>query len=218
MPLITGEPEGQQLAQNSLSIDGATNLWFQSLVNNAQPLHNPDGDGFYWGMSGTTQDPAIALGCITDVSLADNVEVNDVRCDTDGVRDTIQRRNYVEFVFTLQTLFPLTTIRDVLHLGPITSSGGVEKAGIGDINNQRFVRVYAAMVYDEDSGDFLNFSLHRAKFVNAWTINMRYGESWQITGLRIRAFAETTAENSSSAIPNAQKFGTIIRADASLIA
>ena len=217
MPLITGEPIGLQLAQNDLFIEGAPNIWVQSLGNNATPLNDPDGDGFFWGMSGTTADPAISLGCITDVSLADNLTVNDVQCDTDGVKDTIQRRNYIEFVFQLQTLFPLTTLRDILHTGAITSSGGVEKVGIGDINQQRFLRLYAAVVYDPNTGDYLNFTLHKAKFVDAWTIAMRYGEAWQIQGLRVRAFAETTADNSSATMPAAQKFATIIRADPSLI-
>jgi len=217
MPLITGEPVGQQLAQDTLFLEGAPNIWIQSLVNNATPLNNPDGDGFFWGMSGTTTDPAISLGCITDVSLADNLTINDVQCDTDGVKDTIMRRNYVEFVFQLQTLFPLTTIRDVLRTGAVTSSGGVEKVGLGSINQQRFLRLYAARVYDPDTGDYLNFTLHKCKLVDAWTIDMRYGEAWKITGLRVRGFAETTADNSSSAIPDAQKFATIIRADPSLI-
>ena len=217
MPLITGEPVGNILSQNDLYIEGAPNIWVQSLVNNASPLNNPDGDNFFWGMSGTAADPAISLGCITDVSFADNLTINDVQCDTDGVKDTIMRRNYVEFVFQLQTLFPLSTLRDILRTGAITSSGGVEKVGIGDINQQRFLRLYAALVYDPDTGDYLNFTLHKCKFVDAWTIAMRYGEPWQIQGLRVRAFAETTADNSSAVMPAAQKFATIIRADPSLI-
>lgn len=217
MPLITGEPQGQIDSQSSVYLEGAPNVWIQSLVNNATPLNNPDIDGFYWGMSGTVNSPAIAIGCITDVSLQDNLTLNDVQCDTDGVRDTIMRRNYLDFVFQVQTLFPLSTIRDILRSGAVTSSGGVEKVGIGDINQQRSLRLYAALVYDSDTGDYLNITLHKSKFVDAWTIAMRYGEPWIIQGIRVRAFAETTADNSSAAIPATQKFATIIRADPSLI-
>jgi hypothetical protein len=70
--------------------------------------------------------------------------------------------------------------------------------------------VYAPKVYNEDVGDYFVIHLHKAKFVEAWTINMPFGSPWQITGLRVRAYADTTK-------PSTQQFGVIVRSDASEI-
>jgi len=208
MALITGTPLGTIVSQEELYIDGAPNLWFQD--DRANPLHNPDADSFYWGLSGTTLYNVIALGCVDTVVLADNLTLNDVMCDSVGVKQTIMRRNYLELTLNISTLFPLATIRHILRGGPVTSGSGVEKMGLGVIDNNIFFRVYGAKVYDQDTGDYVNFTLHRARFVDAWSLAFRYGQQWQLTGIKVRGYAKDT-------YPEAQQFATVIRADAGAI-
>ena len=209
MALITGTPIGVTTSQDELYLDRAPNIWFQ-YEPATNPQNNPDADGFYWGITGSETYPAIELGCMENVQLADNLTMNDVRCDTVGVKDTIMSRNYLEFTLAISTLFPLSTIRDILRGGAVTVSGAVEKMGLGQIDNTRFFRVYAALVYDQDAGDYLSMTFHKCKFVDNWTIPMVYGDNWQIQGIRIRAYAKDT-------LPSTQQFATIIRADPSLI-
>jgi len=52
--------------------------------------------------------------------------------------------------------------------------------------------------------------LHKCKFVDAWTINMPFGNPWTLTGLKLRAFADTTKSTT-------QQFGVMLRSDASVI-
>jgi hypothetical protein len=78
--------------------------------------------------------------------------------------------------------------------------------GIGTINNNRFYMAYCPKVYDPDTGDYVVFHLHRAQFVDAWTINMKGGEAWTTTGLKLRAYADDTK-------PAAQQFGVVVRLD-----
>lgn len=204
MALITGSPVGNVTTQDEIYIEGAPNLYIQQ--TEATPLFNPDAASFYWGMSGTTAYPVFQIGCIQDVSLTEGVTMNAIRCDSIGDKGVIQRRDYVEFNFTILSLFDLATLRHMLNLSTVTSSGGLEKVGIGAINNNRYYMAYAPRVYDPDTGDYLLFHLHRAQFVDAWTINMRGGEAWNVTGLKLRAFADESK-------PAASMFGTIVRAD-----
>ena len=203
MPLVTGSPQGNVDVQDEIYLEGAPYIYFQDY--RASPLNNPDADGYYWGLSGTSVYPVYNLGCVNDVSLTEDVTVNNIRCDNIGDKSVVQRRNYVEFVFTLQTIFPLIELRHLLGLSVATVGGGLEKVGIGGINNNLNYMVYAPKVYDDDSGDYLLFHLHKAKPVDAWTIGMGI-DGWKITGLKFRAFADSTK-------PDAAKFGTIIRAD-----
>lgn len=206
--LVTGTPIGNIVVQEELYVEGAPFIFIQDYT--ATPLRNPDADGYYWGMSGTSTYPVYELGCVLDVSLTEGLTMNDVRCDTVGVKDTIQRRDYVEFNLTIQSVFPLTALRHILNLSTPTTGTDIEKVGIGGINNSRSYMVYAPKVYDEDTGDILIFHLNKAKFVDAWTIEFRYGEPWSVTGLKIRAYADSTK-------PTAQRFGSIIRSDASAL-
>jgi hypothetical protein len=208
-PLVTGAPVGNIAAQEEVYLDGAPYLYFQDAT--ANPLNNPDGDGFYWNLSGTSTYPVYRVGCIQDVSLTEGLTINQVRCDTIGDKATIQRRDYVEYAFSFQSLFPLTALRHLLKLGSAPTVGtGYEKVGIGGINNNQFYHFYTPKVYDEENGDYVAIHLHRAQFVEAFTVTMRSGEPWMVEGLRIRAYADET-------MPAAQKFGTIIRADASAL-
>ena len=210
MALITGSPISAYTSQEDIYLESAPTLFFQDAE--ANPFNNPDSDGFYWQLSGTSTYGVFEIGCITDVSLADNITMNDVLCDNIGVKDTLQQRNYVEFNLTVQSFFPFEILTNILRGGAVTNNAGenTSKFGIGKINNNQFWMVWAPKVYDESVGDYLGFQLHKAKFVDAWTINMPFGSPWQAAGIKLRAFADTDK-------PSAQQFVTVIRADISVL-
>lgn len=204
MTITTGSPQGSGITQEELYLEGAPFIYFQD--DRANPLNNPDAQGYYWGLSGTTTYPWYLLGCIQDVSLTEGITMNDVRCDTVGVKDTIQKRDYVEFQLTVLSQLPLSVARHMMNLSPATSGTGYETVGIPQINNSIHYHVYAPKVYDESVPAWLMFYLHRAKFVDAWTMNMVYGGSWTLTGIKLRAYA-------ADAYPASQLFGVIKRFD-----
>lgn|SRR5574341_68734 len=206
--LVTGSAVGNVISQEELYLEGSPYIYFQD--NRATPLFNPDAQNYYWGMSGTTTYPAYLLGCIQDVTLTQGLTMNDVRCDTIGVKDTIQKRDYIEFGLTVLSQLPLTVIRHLMNLSVPTTGAGFETVGIGQINNSIFYHVYAPKVYDDSAAGWLMFNLHRAKFVDAWTLNMVYGGSWTLTGIKLRAYADDTK-------PANQVFGVIRRADPDLV-
>lgn len=208
MALITGTPLGNIDNQDDIYIEGAPDIWFQDAT--ADELNNPDANTYYWGLSGTTTYPVYGIGCVQDVSLTDNLTVNAIRCDNLGDKGVIQKRNHLEFNVTINTLLPLTTLRHILRASAPLVSTGLEKMGIGKVNNNLYYHVYLAKVYDEDVGDYVSITLHRAQFVNASTINMRAGEPWQVTGISIWAFADSTK-------PTGQQFATVIRSDLSAL-
>jgi hypothetical protein len=82
--------------------------------------------------------------------------------------------------------------------------------GIGKINNNRFFHLYVPKVYDDDTGDYLIFHIHKAQFVDAWNIGMRSGDPWQVSGVKLRAYADDTK-------PANQVFATVVRLDPSAI-
>lgn len=208
MSLVTGTPIGNVVSQEDIFIEGAPEIYFQS--NNATPLFNPDAQSYYWGLSGTVANPVYNIGCPLDVSLTEGVTMNDVRCDTVGVKDTIQRRDYIDLVFTFSSMFPLSVLAKVLNLSTANVTTGIERVGIGAINNTLKYMVYCPRVYDESSGDYLLLHLHKAKFVDAWTINFQYAQPWQGTGIKLRAYADTTK-------PANQLFGVFLRSDLSAL-
>lgn len=205
--LVTGSAIGNEIAQEELYIEGSPFIYFQD--NRANPRFNPDPQNYYWGLSGTTTYPAYLLGCIQDVKLTQGLTMNDIRCDTIGVKDTIQKRDYVEFQFTILSLMPLTVLRHVLNLSAPTTGTGFETVGIGQIDNTQHYMVYAPKVYDAAAAGWLMFHLHKAKFVDAWDLNFKYGDSWTATGLKLRAYAEDSK-------PANQIFGVVRRADPDL--
>jgi hypothetical protein len=208
MTLSTGTPGGLGTSQEEIYIEGAPTIFFQDY--RATPLFNPDAQGYHWGLSGTVAYPWQELGCITDVKLTEDVTMNDVRCDTVGVKDTIQKRNYVEFSATIVSLFPFSVLSKLMNLSPATVTTGVETVGIGQIDNTIHYMVYAPKVYSETDNDWLMFHLHKAKFVDAWELPFTYGEAWKMTGIKIRAYADDTK--------NAKElFGVIRRVDQSAI-
>jgi hypothetical protein len=202
--LSTGTPLGGGLSQESLFVEGAPTIFFQDY--RATPLHNPDGQGYYWGLSGTATYGWKELGCITDVKFSEDVTMNDVRCDTVGVK----KRNFVEFTATIVSLFPFSELAAIMNLSPATVGTGYETIGIGQINNDQYYMMYAPKIYNEVDNDWLMFHLHKAKFVDAWELPFTYGEAWKLTGIKIRAFFDETK-------PSGQNFGVIRRADQSAL-
>jgi len=207
MGLITGTPLGTITSQSELYIEGAPYIYFQDY--SATELSNPDAQGFYWGLSGTSVYPVYNIGCVQDVSLGEDVTMNMVRCDTVGDKDAIQKRNHLEVTLSITTLLPLSVLSHILKASiPVSTGGVLEEMGIGNIPNSRKYHIYMPKVYDEDTGDYLAITLHKAKFVDAFSIAMRQGEPWQVTGIKLFAFADDTK-------PSTQQFATIIRSDAS---
>lgn len=207
-PLVTGAPVGSINAQEELYITDAPYLYFQDAV--ANPLNNPDAQGYYWNLSGTVAQPVYRIGCIQGVSLAEGLTINQVRCDTVGDKDTIQRRDYVEIAFTFTSLFPLSALRHIMNWSVPDVGTGYEKVGIGSISNTQFYHVYAPKVYDDVAADYVAFHGHRAKFVDVKTINMRSGEPWLVEGVKLRCYADETK-------PSGQRFMSVLRFDSSAL-
>lgn len=210
MALVTGSALGTVTAQEDIYFEGAPTIYIQQYE--ANPYYNPDADGFYWQLSGTATYNVYEIGCPVDVSMTEGLTINDVLCDTVGVKDTVQQRNYVEFAFSLKSLLPLSVMRVLLNFGTVVENAGLntEKMPIGKINNNLRWHLYAPKVYDEDNADYIWIYLHKAKFVDAWTIPMTFGQNWQANGIKLRAYADTTK-------PAAQQFGMWGRSDASVL-
>ena len=211
MALVTGAAIGNIVEQDSeILVEGAPWIYLQDYQ--ADHLNNPDGDGYYWGLSGTTTYPVYSLACYEDVGLGEDLTVNAVRCDKVGDLAVIQKLNHLEFTFALSTLFPLTTSRPILRGSEVfvDQVNGLEKMGIGPINNAQFWRLYLPKVYDEDNGDYVSITIHRVQFVDAWTIAMPSGDKWMIGGITAWGLVDED-------LPSAQQFATIIRADLSAI-
>lgn len=210
MSLVTGTPLGTITSQEDLYIQGAPTLYIQDYT--AGEAYAPDAQGFYWCLTGTVTYPITEVGCIADVSMTENLTINDVRCDSVGIKNTVQQRDSLDFVFTIKSFFPFTTLRHFVKGGTVTTTTAnhTEKFGLGKINNNLYYHAYAPAVYDEDVGDLVSITLHRCKFVDAWTWNMPFGDQWNLTGLKLRAFADST-------LPSAQQFATVVRCDASVI-
>lgn len=210
MPLVTGTPLGQINTQDDLYIDTAPTIFFQERCTGVNPLFNPDGDGFYWQLSGTTTCPVHELRCYDTVQWAGTYEINAIRCDTTGDQGAIQKLNSLDLTFNLKTMFPLDTLRHILRGGAVTTTAGAtEKMGIGQPNNNRFFRVYFPSIYDEENGDYVAVTIHKAQFVETWTVAFNYGQP-STMGVTVRGFADTS-------LPAAQLFATVIRADPSAI-
>ena len=207
MSLVTGTPYSAVSAQEEIYLDGAPNIYFQD--NAADPLFNPDANGYYWGMSGTAAYAVKELACVTEVAFGQGVTANDIRCDTIGLKGTIQRRDYVELTFTLQSMLPLSTYSQLAGFSTAVVGSGRESVGIGEFDNTQYWMVYAPKVYNADVGDYLLIHLHRCQFVEPGELQMRYGEPW-MQSFSLRGYADTTKLSTMS-------FGTIIRSDLSAI-
>lgn len=207
--LVTGTPFGTIEASEDIYLDTAPTVYFQDR-DNGHYWFNPDSDGFYWSLSGTTAYPVWELGCYEGFTMNGNVTMNAIRCDTDGDTAVVQKLDYIDVTFTLKALFPLSKLAHIIHGGPVTTGSGMEKMGLGQINNNAYYRVYFPSVYDEAAGDYVAFTGHRVQFVDSWTLTIPYGNQPQLTGIKMRLFADTD-------MPAAQKFATVIRSDLSAI-
>jgi len=216
MALVTGSPIGNVITQDELYVQSAPPIFYQDNDSGSGPgtvglLNTPDGNGFYWGLSGTTNNPVYQLGCVTDVAIAGNIEMNNIRCDTVGDKGVIQRLNYIDVTFTLQTLFPLTSLRAIIRGGAVTTAGSLtEQMGIGQPNNNKYYYVWMPSVYDEDSGDYLAWTGFRGQFVDSWQLSYSYAQNTNL-GVTLRLFADESK-------PADQLFASVLRADASAIA
>jgi len=207
MALVTGTPVGTTTSSEDVYIDSAPNIYIQDRT--AGPWYNPDSDGFYWQLSGTSSYPVYEIGCPVDVSFSENLTINDVLCDNVGVKATIQQRNYLQLTFTVKTFFPLSTLRILLKGGAVTETAPTQKFGFGPVNNNTFWQVYCPRVYDTDAGDYVWIHMHKCQFVDAFTIAMPFGDQWNVA-VQLRGYADTVK-------PSAQQFGMFGRADASVI-
>jgi hypothetical protein len=112
----------------------------------------------------------------------------------------------------VQSFFPLEILTEILKGGAVTEDAAahVSKFGFGKIDNSQRWMVWCPKVYNEDVGDYVAIHLHKAKFVDAFSIDMPFGSPWQVSGVMLRAFADTGK-------PSASQFGTFLRSDASVI-
>ncbi len=209
MALATGTPLGLIESQEDIYIEGAPFFYFQERENGHYE-HNPDGDGFYWGMSGTTGAPVYQAGCYEDVSWAEDRTVNTVRCDAVGDKAAIMKRNFLDLTLTLTSLFPLTSLKHMIHGSEVTETPGeTEKMGLGDIDNATYYRVYMPKVYDEAAADYVCITGHKCQFIGALELAMSGDNRWGLS-VTVRFLADDD-------VPAAQKFATIIRLDPSAI-
>ena len=199
-------PTGTIITADDLFLEGGPDFWFGGVSKNS-----PDSDGFYSGITGTAGTPIYKIGCYTDFRWRDNIQMTDVRCDTIGVKQTIQKRNYLECSFTLMALMPLRVLKNIVRGGTVTvnATEHTEKMGLGLIDNSVVFPCFFAKVYDTAVDDFVSVTGHRCQFVDVWEIAMQYGAPWTL-GVRLRMFADDTK-------PDAQKFATVIRLDPSMV-
>jgi hypothetical protein len=208
MTLVTGTPFSAVTAQEDIYLEGAPTIYFQDA--RATPGYNPGPSGFYWQLSGTATYPVYEIGCPTDVSFTENITMNDVLCDNVGVKAVVQQRNYFEFNFSIMSFFPLTVLTNLLNGGTVVSATPSQFMPLGKINNDQFWHLYAPKVYNEIDGDYVWIYMHKTQFVDAFSIAMTLGTPWKLTGLKMRAFVDSTK-------PAAQQFGMFGRADKSVI-
>lgn len=207
MPILANEntPTGTLNQQENIYIEGGPDLYFGGVSK-----YSPDTNGYYWGITGTPAKPVYKVGCYENFQLADNTTVNEIRCDTVGVKGTIVRRNYLEASFDLKALLPLSELRHLLRWSSslaVPASDG-EYAGIGTINQQDYHKIYFSRIYDPDAGDWVSFTGHRCQFAWNGAIQMRYGDTWMV-GVQARFYADET-------LPSDQQFATVVRFDASV--
>jgi hypothetical protein len=191
-------------SQEDQYIEGAPAIFIQD-TRGPGLYYSPDADGYYWGLTGSAAYPVYEIGCYEGVQLADNLEINTIRCDRDGDSATIMKRNYIELNFTLKSLLPLEIVAPLLNWSDVLTTSGFEKTGIGIIDNNRFLRAALIKVYDPTNSDYVYFMIHRGQMVQNSTIDYTYGQPWQVD-VTLRGYADTTK-------PDNQKFATVIRHD-----
>jgi hypothetical protein len=207
MTIATGSPLGNILSQEEIYVEGSPYVYIQDY--RAGPLRHPDANGYYYGMSGSSAYPVYNLGCIQNTKMTEDVTLNQIRCDTEGDKAVVQKRNYLQFEFDLISQLPLSVTKVLMNMFNSTTVSGAEYVGIGKINNAVFYMLYAPKVYDDSVSDWLLIHLHKCQITGNFTWD--FGVSgWKLTGIQIRAFADSTK-------PEAALFGTIVRFDPSAL-
>jgi len=207
-------PTGPITVTEDLYLTGGPRVFFQPYYNAAGAVcaerFAPDGGGFHWGLSGTSLCPIYEVGCYEDFQIVDTITRNPVSCDSLGTVDEIMRRDSVELQFTMKSLLPFSLLAQVLSGGTPTldATEEAEKFGMGEVPDRLF-HVYLSRVYDSIVGDFVSFTGHRARFVEASPLAMPFAEQWNIAVV-MKLFADRTK-------PSTQYFGTWIRYDPSVL-
>jgi hypothetical protein len=202
----SGTPLGHTHSQEEIYLEGAPYLYLQDYA--ADSYFHPDLAGYYWNMSGSTAYPIYALGCIQNVKMTEDVTLNMIRCDTDGDRAAIQRRNYIDMEFELVSLLPLAITKILMNFFDSTVVAGGEYVGMGKINNNKYWMLYAPKIYDDVTGYWIMAHFHRCQVVGNFTWDMNIN-GHKLTGIKVRAFWDTTK-------PAAAGFGTLFRSDATI--
>jgi hypothetical protein len=207
MTIATGSPLGNILSQEEIYVEGSPYIYIQDY--RAGPLRAPDANGYYYGLSGTNTYPVYNLGCILNTKLTEDVTLNQIRCDTEGDKAVVQKRNYLEVQFELVSQLPLSVTKVLMNMFDSTTVSGKEYVGIGKINNTVFYMLYAPKVYDDATGDWLLIHLNKCQITGNFTWDMNV-TGWKLTGIVIRAFADSTK-------PANQLFGVVARNDPSAL-
>lgn len=205
----TATPVGPILTSESIYLEGGPTIWMQDWL--ATYEHNPDGDGAYWGLSGTAAANVAEVGCYDDLQLRDARSETQVKCAAAGIVAVMQRRDNFELAFTLKGLLPLSQLQPFLGGGTVVHNAveESEKMPLGTLPQNTFYHVYMSRVYDETTGDFVAFAFHKVQVVEATPLAMPYGDAWSLQ-VRMMIMADT-------AKPAAHRFGEIIRYDPSVL-
>jgi hypothetical protein len=215
MALVTGTPLGNLIQQDTIYLDSAPPIFFQdsddgSGVGTVGLLNTPDANGFYWGLSGTVNNPVYQLGCIEGIQLSANIDQTNIRCDTSGDQGMIQKVSALSLTATVKTLLPFTTLRHIIRGGAVTTvSGQTEQFGIGQVNNQKYYYLWLPSVYDPDNGDYFAITGFKCQFTESWAIDFAYGAPSTV-GINLMMFADETK-------PSDQLYASLIRRDPSAI-
>jgi hypothetical protein len=203
MPLVTGTPVGNIVSQEELYLEGSPYLYLQDY--RATPYRHPDANGYYYGLSGTSTYPVYSLGCIQNTKMTEDVTLNMIRCDTVGDKEALQRRNYIEMEFELNSQMPLSVSKILMNFFDSTTVSGAEFVGMSKINNNIHWMLYAPKVYDEVAGYWILMHLAKCKIVGNWTWDLNIN-GWKLTGIKVRALIDETK-------PANQMFGVLARFD-----
>lgn len=210
MTLSTGTatPTGQIITGEGIYIEGGPEVYFQSY--DAGEANTPDSNGLYWGLSGTVTYPVYQIECYDNLQMIDDVAEKMITCQNLGEVDALQRRNHLQLTFTLKSLLPFDVLSRVLRGGAVTvdAGDGTEGFGLGEIRSL-FYHIFFSRIYDQDTGDFLSVTFHKAKFTEASPLSTPYADAWSIP-VKMTAFADNTK-------PRDQRFGTVLRLDPSQI-
>lgn len=210
MTLATGTstPTGQIITGDGIYIEGGSDVYFQDAA--ATLANNPDSDGFYYGLSGTSTYPIYQFECYDDFQLTDDVTMNPITCQNLGEVGSSQRRNHLGISLTLKSLLPFTILAPMLRGGPVTHNvtEETEKFGVGEIVLKNY-HVFFSRAYDLSTGDYISVTLPRVQVTEASPLSTPYADVWSIP-ITLTAYADTSK-------PRAQRFATWVRLDPSVL-